>query len=144
MTVWGGEEFSGWQHTFRPGNYSGVELEYNGLKCDDVSSVEIVGEFCEATVFEYGDFNKLHPGWSTKLTQGKYTADQLISKGAKNNDISSFRLVHLGQQAPKHDTTKKVNATNPVRVVTQDVWRSSAVIPSLAGALCAVVAAAVM
>mmetsp|Transcript_52050 Transcript_52050/g.114234 ORF Transcript_52050/g.114234 Transcript_52050/m.114234 type:complete len:490 (+) Transcript_52050:94-1563(+) len=125
MTVWGGEEFSGWQHSFRPGNYSGVELEYNGLKCDDVSSVEIVGEFCEATVYEFGDFNRLHPGWSTKLTQGRYTADDLILKGAKNNDISSFRLVKTYQEKPvvKHEQNKTATITM-APMPTPPAWRS--------------------
>jgi hypothetical protein len=130
MKVWGGRDFNGWEHTFSPGEYTSVDLEYKGLKCDDVSSLEVIGEFCEAVVFEYGDFNKLHPGWSANFTQGRYAAQDLVSRGAKNNDISSFRLVS-NVPKPKPERHSVDDIARPGRdVVTKAVnpetWRSAA------------------
>mmetsp|Transcript_87272 Transcript_87272/g.199227 ORF Transcript_87272/g.199227 Transcript_87272/m.199227 type:complete len:422 (+) Transcript_87272:94-1359(+) len=32
VTIWGGRDFNGWEHTFEPGEYSAAELEYRGVK----------------------------------------------------------------------------------------------------------------
>mmetsp|Transcript_102179 Transcript_102179/g.234132 ORF Transcript_102179/g.234132 Transcript_102179/m.234132 type:complete len:500 (+) Transcript_102179:84-1583(+) len=95
MTVWGGKGFNGWERSFPVGEYSSAELEYQGVKCDDVSSLQVVGDFCEAVTYEFGDFNKLHPGWSAVFHQGRYDAHEIESAGAKNNDISSFKVRQL-------------------------------------------------
>mmetsp|Transcript_2752 Transcript_2752/g.6262 ORF Transcript_2752/g.6262 Transcript_2752/m.6262 type:complete len:531 (+) Transcript_2752:79-1671(+) len=97
MTVWGGHDFSGWERTFPVGNYSAAELEYLGVKCDDISSLEVLGPDCEAHTFEYGDFNQLHGGWDAKFQEGKYGREDIVSHGAKNNDISSFKVYWLNR-----------------------------------------------
>mmetsp|Transcript_1417 Transcript_1417/g.2999 ORF Transcript_1417/g.2999 Transcript_1417/m.2999 type:complete len:515 (+) Transcript_1417:133-1677(+) len=96
VTLWGGSGFSGWTKTFSPGDYSAPELEYRGVKCDDISSVEVVGDYCKLTAYEFGDFNKAHPGWSAVFTMGKYSSQDFVAAGAKNNDISSFKLEKTG------------------------------------------------
>mmetsp|Transcript_5075 Transcript_5075/g.12507 ORF Transcript_5075/g.12507 Transcript_5075/m.12507 type:complete len:376 (+) Transcript_5075:557-1684(+) len=92
VTIWGGRDFNGWEKTFGIGNYSAAELEYQGVKCDDVSSLEVIGDFCEMKSYEFGDFNKLHNGWIATFRQGKYDVKEIESAGARNNDISSFRV----------------------------------------------------
>jgi hypothetical protein len=98
VTIWGGRDFNGWEQTFEPGSYSAVELEYRGVKCDDISSLEVVGDFCKMTAFEFGDFNVAHDGWVAKFGQGKYDSVGIEAAGAKNNDISSFKIVKLGSK----------------------------------------------
>jgi len=104
VTMWGGKGFDGWEHVFEAGEYSSTELEYRGLKCDDISSMEVVGDYCHVKVFEYGDFNTIHPGWNATFPMGKYTAGDLESRGAKNNDISAFKI---WRDTPAHERKHK-------------------------------------
>mmetsp|Transcript_12349 Transcript_12349/g.29382 ORF Transcript_12349/g.29382 Transcript_12349/m.29382 type:complete len:541 (+) Transcript_12349:2-1624(+) len=97
VTIWGGKNFGGWEHTFGVGEYSSAELEYRGVKCDDISSLEVFGDFCEMKAYEYGDFNHAHGGWEVTFKHGKYDAAAIESAGAKNNDISSFKVYRTGQ-----------------------------------------------
>mmetsp|Transcript_32092 Transcript_32092/g.78341 ORF Transcript_32092/g.78341 Transcript_32092/m.78341 type:complete len:531 (+) Transcript_32092:97-1689(+) len=92
VTMWGGKTFDGWEHTFTIGEYNSAELEFRGLKCDDVSSLEVVGDFCEMVGYEFGDFNKIHNGWEAKFTQGKYDVNEMEAHGARNNDMSSLKV----------------------------------------------------
>mmetsp|Transcript_102181 Transcript_102181/g.234149 ORF Transcript_102181/g.234149 Transcript_102181/m.234149 type:complete len:496 (+) Transcript_102181:84-1571(+) len=105
MTVWGGKGFNGWERSFPVGEYSSAELEYQGVKCDDVSSLQVVGDFCESVTYEFGDFNKLHPGWSAVFHQGRYDAHEIESAGAKNNDISSFKVRKIPQSSSNSSGT---------------------------------------
>jgi hypothetical protein len=91
---------------FEPGNFTGPELEYRGVKCDDISSLEVVGDFCKLEAFEFGDFNKEHSGWKAEFLMGKYDATQLAPQGAKNDDISSFKLIRLPKPADDTDHTE--------------------------------------
>eukprot|EP00451_Oxyrrhis_marina_P003289 CAMPEP_0204274388 /NCGR_PEP_ID=MMETSP0468-20130131/25157_1 /ASSEMBLY_ACC=CAM_ASM_000383 /TAXON_ID=2969 /ORGANISM="Oxyrrhis marina" /LENGTH=567 /DNA_ID=CAMNT_0051250591 /DNA_START=123 /DNA_END=1826 /DNA_ORIENTATION=+ len=99
VTIWGGKTFEGWEHSFGPGDYTSVELEYRGLKCDDISSLEVFGDYCEMKAYEYGDFNVEHSGWTAKFGHGKYDVAGLEAAGAKNNDISSFKVYRLNKAA---------------------------------------------
>mmetsp|Transcript_102271 Transcript_102271/g.234495 ORF Transcript_102271/g.234495 Transcript_102271/m.234495 type:complete len:545 (-) Transcript_102271:95-1729(-) len=92
VTIWGSKNFGGWEHTFEVGEYNSAELEYLGVKCDDISSLEVFGYSCEMHAFEYGDFNKAHGGWEAKFRHGKHDAHQIEQAGAKNNDISAFKV----------------------------------------------------
>jgi hypothetical protein len=92
VTMWGGRAFDGWEHTFSIGDYNSAELEFRGLKCDDISSLEVVGDFCMLTGYEYGDFNRIHAGWEANFTQGKYDVHDMESRGAMNNDMSSLKV----------------------------------------------------
>jgi len=106
VTVFGNDNFTAkgsWSLQFGPGEYSAAELEYRGAKCDDVSSIEIVGPRCKMTVYEYGDFNQEHKGWQAELAEGKHSPKELVAAGAKNNDISSFKVVK--EDAPATRTT---------------------------------------
>mmetsp|Transcript_1416 Transcript_1416/g.2993 ORF Transcript_1416/g.2993 Transcript_1416/m.2993 type:complete len:575 (+) Transcript_1416:133-1857(+) len=107
VTVWGGRAFDGWEHSFGPGEYSSVDLEYKGLKCDDVSSLEVVGDYCEMTVYQFGDFNKLHKGWTAEFKMGKYDVHDLEAQGARNNDISSFKIVRKVPEKPHRHAHEK-------------------------------------
>jgi hypothetical protein len=84
-------------------------LEFQGVRCDDVSSLEVVGDFCETVTYEFGDFNRLHTGWSATFRQGKYDAHEIESAGAKNNDISSFKVRKISQ--PSRAATFANNAS---------------------------------
>jgi hypothetical protein len=81
-----------WSLEFNEGSYSGAELEYRGAKCDDISSVEVVGVYCHMTAYQFGDFNRAHSGWTAEFREGKHDASELEAAGAQNNDISSFEL----------------------------------------------------
>mmetsp|Transcript_3274 Transcript_3274/g.7844 ORF Transcript_3274/g.7844 Transcript_3274/m.7844 type:complete len:543 (-) Transcript_3274:122-1750(-) len=96
VTIYGGKGFTGWEKSFSPGEYSSVELEYLGVKCDDISSLEVYGEYCHMHAFEYGDFNKVHDGFDVIFDEGRHDHDDLVSAGAKNNDISSFKVYKSG------------------------------------------------
>lgn len=114
VTLYGGKKFSGWSMMFEPGNYTAPELEYRGVKCDDISSLEVVGDFCKLQAFEFGDFNAEHPGWKAEFVAGKYDATELAPQGAKNDDISSFKLVRL----PNPDATELQGARREARMRT--------------------------
>mmetsp|Transcript_15198 Transcript_15198/g.33912 ORF Transcript_15198/g.33912 Transcript_15198/m.33912 type:complete len:497 (-) Transcript_15198:62-1552(-) len=90
--VYGGPKFDGWSLDFAVGEYSVADMEAMGAKCDDISSLKVVGHFCEVTAYEYGDFNAQHPGWSAKFTEGEYDKNGLYKAGAKDNDISSMKV----------------------------------------------------
>mmetsp|Transcript_32474 Transcript_32474/g.78015 ORF Transcript_32474/g.78015 Transcript_32474/m.78015 type:complete len:501 (+) Transcript_32474:122-1624(+) len=100
VTIYGGGLFEGWEHTFKAGSYSSSELEYEGVKCDDISSLEVVGARCQMTAFQYGDFNQQHQGWKATFREGKYDVEAMEANGARNNDISSFKLVKLPKPDP--------------------------------------------
>lgn len=82
-----------WMHEFNEGEYSAAELEFQGVKCDDISSMEVIGFHCKVTVYEYGDFNEEHRGFKATFPEGQYSRDDLVSGGAANNDISSFKVI---------------------------------------------------
>lgn len=111
VTLYGGKKFSGWSMMFEPGNYTAPELEYRGVKCDDISSLEIVGDFCKLEAFEFGDFNQEHPGWRAAFLSGKYDSAAFAPQGAKNDDISSFKLMRLPQTS--EDEAKAPGARQP-------------------------------
>jgi hypothetical protein len=90
--VFGGPEFDGWSLEFMPGEYTVSDMEARGAKCDDISSVKVFGVFCETDVFQYGDFNQAHKGWSVTLKPGSYNRKQLVDHGAQDNDISSMKV----------------------------------------------------
>uniref|UniRef100_A0A7S4GMA5 Uncharacterized protein n=1 Tax=Oxyrrhis marina TaxID=2969 RepID=A0A7S4GMA5_OXYMA len=98
VTLYGGKKFSGWTMEFEVGNYTAPELEYRGVKCDDISSLEVIGDYCKLEAFEFGDFNKEHPGWKAEFQMGKYDAADFAPKGAKNDDISSFKLMRVPRE----------------------------------------------
>mmetsp|Transcript_36875 Transcript_36875/g.88762 ORF Transcript_36875/g.88762 Transcript_36875/m.88762 type:complete len:549 (-) Transcript_36875:76-1722(-) len=77
---------------FKEGDYSGAELEYRGLKCDSTSSLEVIGKFCQMVAYEYGDFNKAHKGWEAHFKEGRYDVAQMEAAGARDNDLSSFKI----------------------------------------------------
>mmetsp|Transcript_22796 Transcript_22796/g.48847 ORF Transcript_22796/g.48847 Transcript_22796/m.48847 type:complete len:551 (+) Transcript_22796:184-1836(+) len=115
VTVFGNDNFTAkgsWSLQFGPGEYSAAELEYRGAKCDDVSSIEIVGPLCKMTVFEYGDFNQEHKGWQAEFSEGKHSPKELVAAGAKNNDISSFKVVK--EDAPATRTTTEAASEEDV------------------------------
>mmetsp|Transcript_10793 Transcript_10793/g.23833 ORF Transcript_10793/g.23833 Transcript_10793/m.23833 type:complete len:549 (-) Transcript_10793:51-1697(-) len=93
VTIYGGKEFDGWDITLDPGNYSSAELEFRGVKCDDISSLLVVGHFCKVTGYEYGDFNTEHKGWSANFSSGKYNSQAILEKGGRDNDMSSLQIV---------------------------------------------------
>jgi len=111
VTIWGGKTFEGWEHSFGPGDYTSVELEYRGLKCDDISSLEVFGDYCEMKAYEYGDFNNEHSGWTAKFRHGKYDVAGLEAAGAKNNDISSFKVYRLNKAVTDAVTGASAAAT---------------------------------
>mmetsp|Transcript_2981 Transcript_2981/g.7074 ORF Transcript_2981/g.7074 Transcript_2981/m.7074 type:complete len:565 (+) Transcript_2981:155-1849(+) len=104
VTIWGGKGFKGWEVSLPPGSYGSAELEYRGVKCDDISSVQVQGVFCETVTFEYGDFNQAHSGWQATFREGKYDVDGLEAGGAKDNDISSLKVRYWGDRAYKNET----------------------------------------
>lgn len=99
VTVYGGPNFDGWHFSFGPGEYSSVDLEHAGVKCDDISSLEVVGEYCSTVGYQYGDFNKAHDGWRAEFKQGQHTASDIELAGGKDNDMSSFKVAQA--QRPK-------------------------------------------
>jgi hypothetical protein len=99
VDVYGGPNFDGWHHSFDVGSYTSVDLEHAGVKCDDISSVEVVGVYCTFTGFQYGDFNTAHSGFQVELKQGRHSASDIEAAGGKDNDISSFKVVQ--EQSPK-------------------------------------------
>jgi hypothetical protein len=116
VTVFGGKGFTGWEKSFSPGDYSSVELEYLGVKCDDISSLEVYGIDCHMKAFEYGDFNKVHSGFEAVFDEGRHDHDDLVAAGAKNNDISSFKVYKTGGVPSIQNMTGELpwNATNPM------------------------------
>lgn len=92
VVVYGGPSFDGWSLSFGPGDYTVSDMEVKGAKCDDVSSLKVNGLFCEAHVFEYGDFNVQHKGWQAVFKHGQYDRQGLLTGGAKDNDISSMKV----------------------------------------------------
>jgi hypothetical protein len=83
---------------FEPGNFTAPELEYRGVKCEDISSLEVVGDNCMVEAYEFGDFNQEHSGWTATFRSGKHDAAQFAPAGAKNDDISSFKVIRLPQE----------------------------------------------
>lgn len=110
--MWGGRRFAGWKKSFEPGNYSAAELEFRGVKCDDISSLEVVGDFCKLVAFEFGDFNNEHPGWEAEFRMGKHDTDAFAPHGARNNDMSSFQLIRLPQPREQEDEAEDSEAEN--------------------------------
>lgn len=113
VTVYGSKDLNenkqGWTLDFdQEGSYSGAELEYRGAKCDDISSLEVVGVYCEMTAYQYGDFNRAHSGWRAEFHEGKHEAAELEAAGAQNNDISSFelRMNRPVKKEPIHNRTR--------------------------------------
>mmetsp|Transcript_58388 Transcript_58388/g.125625 ORF Transcript_58388/g.125625 Transcript_58388/m.125625 type:complete len:538 (+) Transcript_58388:135-1748(+) len=90
VIVYGGKEFDGWDRTFEEGEYNAAELEYEGVKCDDISSLEVIGVYCEVKAYEFGDFNAAHKGWVATFKEGKFNKEEMEQEGARNNDMSSF------------------------------------------------------
>mmetsp|Transcript_39186 Transcript_39186/g.94168 ORF Transcript_39186/g.94168 Transcript_39186/m.94168 type:complete len:514 (+) Transcript_39186:112-1653(+) len=125
-----------WSLQFGPGEYSAAELEYRGAKCDDISSVEVVGFRCEMIVYEFGDFNQEHSGFEATLDEGEYTAADLERRGAKNNDISSFRVI----KRPKSTTTTTTTVDIVQQVVQPVLDKSAASVATLATVAIAVAA----
>jgi hypothetical protein len=71
-------------------------MELKGAKCDDISSIKVTGLFCHATAFEFGDFNKAHHGWKAEFGVGAYKNKDMVSRGAKDNDVSSMIVEKRG------------------------------------------------
>jgi len=104
VTIYGGGNLGKvngkWHLTLKPGKYSSSDLEHQGVKCDDISSIRVEGHRCSTTVYEYGDFNKAHEGFKATLEEGSYTRDDMSQHGIKDNDISSLEVIKsavLGQ-----------------------------------------------
>jgi len=100
VTIYGGgnlgQQHGKWHLALKPGEYSSSDLEHQGVKCDDISSIKVEGHFCSTTVYEYGDFNKAHDGFKVTLEEGAYNRDRLAAEGAKDNDISSLKVIKSG------------------------------------------------
>lgn len=143
VTIYGGGLFEGWEHTFRAGSYSSSELEYEGVKCDDISSLEVVGARCQMTAFQYGDFNQQHQGWKAVFREGKYDAEALEANGARNNDISSFEVVKLPKPDPPARHADLHPHSEPGHDSPGNPIRPSAVRHSSAGAVSGLAALAV-
>jgi len=92
VTIWGGKDFNGWEHSFEVGEYNSAELEYRGVKCDDISSLEVVGQYCTMKAYRFGDFNQAHEGWTATFQHGRHDKHDIEAAGARNNDISSFKV----------------------------------------------------
>jgi hypothetical protein len=71
-------------------------MEAKGAKCDDISSLKVYGIYCQTTVYEFGDFNQQHKGWQATFGPGFFARDQLVKGGAKDNDISSMKVIRTG------------------------------------------------
>jgi len=97
--VFGGPNFDGWSLEFTPGEYTVSDMEVKGAKCDDISSMKVLGYYCKTTVYEFGDFNGQHKGWMADFGPGSYTRQQLVDGGAKDNDISSLKVVKTSRPA---------------------------------------------
>lgn len=111
--VFGGPSFDGWTLEFPPGEYSVADMEAKGAKCDDISSMKVYGIYCRTTVYEFGDFNQQHNGWSATFGPGMYDREGLVKGGAKDNDISSLKVVK-NQAFGANFTSGGFNATNPM------------------------------
>mmetsp|Transcript_27738 Transcript_27738/g.59024 ORF Transcript_27738/g.59024 Transcript_27738/m.59024 type:complete len:586 (+) Transcript_27738:97-1854(+) len=94
VQLFGGPEFDGWNVTLPQGSFNTDDLIARGVKCEETSSVRVLGTCCEASLFQYGDFNRRNKGWHLKLVEGDYTADQLSERGADDNDLSSLKVHH--------------------------------------------------
>jgi hypothetical protein len=90
--LYGNPDFSGWRANFIPGSYNTEELLAHGAKCEEVSSIRVVGECCLAKVYQYGDFNSRNAGWEATLRKGDHDLFLLGEAGVKNNDVSSMKV----------------------------------------------------
>jgi len=90
--AFGGPNFDGWSLEFKEGEYTVSDMEAMGARCDDISSLKVVGLYCQTTVYEFGDFNGQHKGWEATFGRGAYDRMGLVQGGAKDNDISSLKV----------------------------------------------------
>mmetsp|Transcript_9978 Transcript_9978/g.21974 ORF Transcript_9978/g.21974 Transcript_9978/m.21974 type:complete len:516 (+) Transcript_9978:117-1664(+) len=97
VTLYGGQLLDGWRATFGVGDYTTDDLIRKGVKCEDVSSVKVQGECCQAHLYQYGDFNRAHDGWNASLTAGDYDVDALEAAGAQDNDVSAMVVALSGE-----------------------------------------------
>mmetsp|Transcript_1664 Transcript_1664/g.3439 ORF Transcript_1664/g.3439 Transcript_1664/m.3439 type:complete len:501 (+) Transcript_1664:84-1586(+) len=102
--VYGGPNFDGWSLVFGPGKWNNADMEVKGAKCDDISSMKVMGLYCHVTAFEFGDFNKAHHGWKAEFGPGEYDLKGLTSRGAQDNDISSLIVEKRGGPAGQNAT----------------------------------------
>lgn len=89
VKVYGKDYRQGWEATFKPGTYNYTLMEKAGATCQDISSIEVLGECCTIQVFDYGDCNKKWAnGFSAAFSFGRYDKQEIENAGASNNDIS--------------------------------------------------------
>jgi len=87
--VYGKDYRQGWVAEFGPGMYNYTLMEKAGATCQDISSIEVVGDCCVIQVFDYGDCNKKWAnGFSASFGFGRYDQQEIQDAGASNNDIS--------------------------------------------------------
>mmetsp|Transcript_29588 Transcript_29588/g.70993 ORF Transcript_29588/g.70993 Transcript_29588/m.70993 type:complete len:571 (+) Transcript_29588:147-1859(+) len=92
VELYGGAYFDGWKAPLGPGSYSTDQLVQHGVKCEEISSVKVIGRCCHARLYQYGDFNQRHKGWKVTVGSGNYDADALEDQGARDNDISAVKI----------------------------------------------------
>mmetsp|Transcript_57607 Transcript_57607/g.123842 ORF Transcript_57607/g.123842 Transcript_57607/m.123842 type:complete len:565 (-) Transcript_57607:36-1730(-) len=92
VELFGEATFSGWQATFEPGRYNTEEMIMHGARCEEVSSIKIVGHCCKAKFYQYGDFNRRTKGWSAQVGVGEYDGEEMEDAGVVNNDVSSMKI----------------------------------------------------
>mmetsp|Transcript_52568 Transcript_52568/g.119761 ORF Transcript_52568/g.119761 Transcript_52568/m.119761 type:complete len:529 (-) Transcript_52568:95-1681(-) len=113
--VYGGPNFDGWSLKFEPGKYTNSDMEIRGAKCDDVSSIKVLGLYCHVTAFQYGDFNKAHHGWKAEFGPGGYTTKDMLAAGAQDNDVSSMIVEKRGGPASHSGSWGSASAQNATR-----------------------------
>jgi hypothetical protein len=92
VELYGGAFFDGWKAELPLGSFSTDDLVQRGVKCEEVSSVKVLGRCCHARLFQFGDFNQRHKGWEVTLKSGDYDADALEDAGARDNDVSAVKV----------------------------------------------------
>eukprot|EP00451_Oxyrrhis_marina_P000299 CAMPEP_0204265874 /NCGR_PEP_ID=MMETSP0468-20130131/9959_1 /ASSEMBLY_ACC=CAM_ASM_000383 /TAXON_ID=2969 /ORGANISM="Oxyrrhis marina" /LENGTH=548 /DNA_ID=CAMNT_0051240873 /DNA_START=200 /DNA_END=1842 /DNA_ORIENTATION=- len=92
VSLYGGAYFTGWHTTFAPGSFDTKDMIGAGAKCQEVSSAVVQGRCCHAQLYQYGDFNKKHNGWTATLQHGRYDVEALAVKGVQDNDVSALKV----------------------------------------------------
>jgi hypothetical protein len=88
VTVYQHGDFTGWEATFRPGDYTHDLFTAGDAENDDASSIKVEGKDCVAVAYEHGDFT----GWEASFGVGEYNHDAFVARGAKNDDMSALKV----------------------------------------------------
>jgi len=123
VILYGGPNFDGWSLDFPVGEYYNSDMEARGAKCDDVSSLQVVGHYCHMRGYAFADFNERHPGWEAEFGEGRYNVHEMVAKGAKDNDLSSLKVFEVGRPAVSSGPSVDRQSLDSTGVVGSATWK---------------------